>query len=129
MHLPFLARLALSFLTGALWVPLSTLASERFGSQIGGLLASPDVWNTRLKDYNHQGCVALEIESLSPPRLKRDADGKLALRATVSASDSNELGSAACAYDPASSSGILFTRRVKSATKLTVGLWMTGLRP
>lgn len=35
---PFLFKLALSFITGAAWVTLSTLASERYGSKVGGLI-------------------------------------------------------------------------------------------
>ena len=38
MDVSFLSRLALSFLTGAAWVTLSTLASERYGSKLGGLI-------------------------------------------------------------------------------------------
>jgi uncharacterized membrane protein (GlpM family) len=34
----FLTRLILSFITGATWVTLSTLAAERFGSKLGGLI-------------------------------------------------------------------------------------------
>ncbi len=34
----FLLKLAISFLTGAAWVTLSTLASERYGSRVGGLI-------------------------------------------------------------------------------------------
>lgn len=128
------------------WTYNGQLAGPKEASEMGGerltqtdiargvdgkllLVASPDVWNAALKDYNHKGCVVLEIQSMSTPRLARDANGKLVARALIGASDSNELGSAACSYDPNSSSGILFTRRVKTSSELTVSIWMTGLRP
>jgi hypothetical protein len=128
------------------WTYNGQLAGPKEASELGGerltqtdivrgvdgrllLVASPDEWNASLKDYNHKGCVVIEIQSLSTPRLARDANGRLVVRAVISASDSNELGSAACSYDPASSTGILFTRRIKSSTELTVSIWSTGVRP
>jgi len=38
MDAPFYFKLGLSFIVGAAWVTLSTLAAERFGSKIGGLI-------------------------------------------------------------------------------------------
>ncbi len=93
------------------------------------LIATPDDWNTVRQDYNHKGSVALEIRSLSEPSLERDRDGRLKVRAVLTASDRNELGSAAATYDPASSTGIILTKRTKTATQLTVELWRTGVKP
>lgn len=38
MDTAFLLKLSLSFILGGVWVTLSTLAAERFGSKIGGLI-------------------------------------------------------------------------------------------
>lgn len=38
METAFWLRLILSFITGSLWVTLTTLSAERFGSRIGGLI-------------------------------------------------------------------------------------------
>lgn len=93
------------------------------------LIASPDDWNTEFGDYNHKGCVALEIASLEEPSLKKDASGNLLVRAKIIDSQANELGSAACSYDPNSATGILFTRRNKTQESLTASLWQTFVQP
>ncbi len=97
----------------------------------GGLLliASPDDWNEQAGDYNHKGCVALEIESLENPGLMKDSSGNVAIHAVVKDSQANELGSAACSYNPNSTTGILFTRRNKTQDELTASLWQTYLYP
>lgn len=93
------------------------------------LIATPDDWNKDYNDYNHKGCVALEIVSLERPELRRTVSGKLAVYSKVSDSQANELGSAACSYDPISTTGILFTRRNKTEDELTAGIWSTQLKP
>lgn len=93
------------------------------------LIATPDDWNDEYKDYNHKGCVALEIVSLEKPELRRTVSGKLAVHAKIEDSQANKLGSAACSYDPGYSGGILFTRRNKTASELTAEIWATGVRP
>ncbi len=92
------------------------------------MVATPDDWNSTLSDYNHKGCVVAEIASLSTPALARGTNGKLKVRARVTASDANALGSAASTYDPDSSTGLLFTRRNKTPTSFTIEFWRTGLR-
>src|SRR3989344_1869475 len=89
------------------------------------LITSPDDWNANLQDYNHKGCVAIEIASLLQPALKKDKNGDLLVRAVVKDSMANELGSAACSYDPASRTGIIFTKRNKTAKDLTTSLLQT----
>lgn len=93
------------------------------------LIASPDDWNTEFGDYNHKGCVVLEIASLEEPSVKKDASGNLLTRARIIDSQANELGSAACSYDPNSATGILFTRRNKTQDSLTASIWQTFLQP
>lgn len=93
------------------------------------LIASPDDWNEAAGDYNHKGCVALEIASLEKPSLKKNVDGRLVLHARIWDSRANELGSAACSYVPGSVTGILFTRRNKTQNELTASLWQTYLNP
>lgn len=93
------------------------------------LIASPDDWNTEFGDYNHKGCVALEIASLEEPSIQKDASGNVLLRARISDSQANELGSAACSYDPNSTTGILLTRRNKTQESLTASIWQTFVQP
>jgi hypothetical protein len=92
------------------------------------LLASPDDWVSSRQDYNHKGCVVLEVASLSPPALGRGPDGRLRVVARVFASDAGPLGSAAASYAAASATGLLFTRRDKSRSGFTIEIWKTGLR-
>ena len=77
----------------------------------------------------HTGCVALEIASLTPPTLARDAAGRPKLRASVTASDLGPQGPGACGYDPASSTGIVIMRRQLGLGQLIGELYATGLRP
>ncbi len=93
------------------------------------LVATPDDYNTTEKDYDHKGCKVLEIKSLDNPALERDTNGKLKVRAVITASDANDLGSAASTYDPASSTGLIFTRRTKNNTEFTARIWRTGIKP
>lgn len=97
----------------------------------GGLLliASPDDYVSAQKEFNHKGCKVIEIKSLENAELSRFEDGSLKVRAIITASDANELGSGASAYDAASSSGILFTKRNKTANELTASIWKTGVKP
>lgn len=110
-------------------------------SRDGALLAimTPDDWSSELDDFVHKGCVAVEIASLHPPRLARDASGRLVVRAAVTVSDAGPAGSAACAYDPASATGIVIGKRTKVGValggasgpggSLSVVLHRTGVRP
>lgn len=93
------------------------------------LILSPDDWNSDKNDFNHKGCKVVEIESLENPSLTRDGSGKLKVHVSITASDSNELGSGASAYDPASETGILFTKRIKTQSSLTANIRITGIRP
>lgn len=93
------------------------------------LIASPDDWNYEFGDYNHKGCVVLEIISLDKPAVKKDDSGNVLLRAKIMDSQANELGSAACSYDPNSATGILYTRRSKTQGSLTADIWQTFLQP
>lgn len=93
------------------------------------LIASPDDWNNEFGDYNHKGCVVLEIVSLDKPAVKKDDSGNLLLHAKIMDSQANELGSAACSYDPNSATGILFTRRSKTQGSFTIDIWQTFLQP
>lgn len=103
------------------------IAKARDGKLL--MIATPDDWNASEMDYNHKGCKIIEVKSLSNPALERGSDGKLKLRAVVTASDANALGSAASTYDPASNTGVLFTRRQKTPTSFTINIWRTGLHP
>lgn len=97
----------------------------------GQLLAivTPDAWSNAEKDFVHFGCQVVEVESLDPPVLKRDSNGNLRVRATIIASDSPVLGPAACTYDPASETGIIFGRRIKQTSFMEVLLHATGISP
>lgn len=93
------------------------------------MVASPDDWIATENDYNHKGCKVVEVKSISNPALERGTDGKLKVRAFISASDANALGSAASTYDPGSNTGILFTRRNKTSSSFTINIWQTGVHP
>ncbi|MCB9790595.1 exo-alpha-sialidase [Candidatus Nomurabacteria bacterium] len=97
----------------------------------GALLAvfSPDRYDSSTKDFIHYGCRVVEINPMSDPGFKRDSDGNLIIRAAVNTSDLSEIGPGACSYDPESSTGIIITRREKTSTSLTAGLYVTGLHP
>ncbi len=93
------------------------------------LILTPDDWNAGKQDFNHKGCKVVEIKSLENPELERDNTGKLRVRVSITASDSNELGSGASAYDPESETGILFTKRVKTDVSLTANIRKTFIKP
>ncbi|GAB4026406.1 MAG: hypothetical protein Fur0011_2040 [Candidatus Microgenomates bacterium] len=93
------------------------------------LVASPDDWNKQMGDYNHKGCVVFEIESLEKPSLKKDSFDNPIIHTEIKDSQANELGSAACSYNPSSTTGILFTRRIKNQKELTASLWQTYVHP
>ena len=104
----------------------------------GSLLAivTPDTWSAGAGDFVHHGCRAVALEPTgSSWRFRRRANGELDVRATVIASDAGPEGTAACTYDPASSTGIILTKRKKPgaslnrAKGLTATLHRTGLHP
>lgn len=112
-------------------------------SRDGRLLAimTPDLWNTEAGDFVHLGCVAVEVESVDRSlRLARDVAGRLKVAAKVTASDAGAAGTAACAYDPASETGIILDKRIKigaglghardrTRARMSVELHATGLHP
>lgn len=97
----------------------------------GQLLAiiTPDDYSAQYNDFVHHGCVAVEMSSINPPVLARDANGKLKVLATITASDEGPVGSAACTYDPSSKTGIIMTRRTKNSSEFTTSLNQTFIRP
>lgn len=60
----------------------------------------------------HFGCKVVEVASIDPPALVRDAAGQPVVLASVTASDVGPLGPAACTYDPAFSTDVVLARRV-----------------
>lgn len=78
----------------------------------------------------HRGCVVVPIRSLDPPRLARGPSGAPQVLIRIASSDSEQNGPGACAYDPASSTGILLVRRERGPTHgVTFSIHATGLRP
>jgi hypothetical protein len=94
----------------------------------GNLLAifSPGTPNLPLAD--HFGCRVVEVASLEPPRLARDTQGKLRVRASVTATDLLPEGPGACAYDASLVTGVAIVRRMQHPG-LVVSLHASGLRP
>ncbi len=102
------------------WSWRGRLTDRRDARALGGqVLTQPDVARARdgsllllvtpkrlFGGERHKGCRALELESLDPPRLRRNAAGRPVVRADIRSSDSTGLGPGLCAYDPASSTGI-----------------------
>jgi hypothetical protein len=128
------------------WQLNGTLVNSEIANELGGervsqvdltkgadgkllLVCSPDDLNIAQNDFNHKGCKVLEIKSLENPSLERDTDGKLKIRTIITASNANDLGSAASSYDAASATGILFTKRIKNSTQFTTSIWKTKLKP
>ena len=92
------------------------LATARDGTLLA--IVTPDTWDPERKDFIHHGCRVVEVVSLDPPMLARDASGDPIVRATIDASDTYPLGPAACTYDPDASTGVLMTRRLKGDGRL-----------
>ena len=97
----------------------------------GKLLAilTPDDWDAALNDFVNYGCRVVEVASLDPPGLARDPTGELKLRAVITASDQEPLGPGACAYEPASATGVVITFRTKETTSFEAWLQETGISP
>lgn len=100
-------------------------------SRDGALLAilTPDDWSAEHSEFVHYGIRVIELESIEPPALKHDAEGKLVVRAIISASDQEPLGPGAAAYHPASETGVLLMRRIISEASLIASVHATGIRP
>ena len=107
-------------------------------SKDGKLLAlmSPESWNPKAKDgadaftgIVHHGCVVVEVESLSPPRLARTG-GKIITRDSLRSTFRLEHGPGAAGYDPASATGILYTLRdIANGSSMAWSLHPTGIHP
>lgn len=90
-------------------------------SKEGRLLAimTPDTWDAETDDFIHRGCVAVEVDgSRRSLRLARDASGRLKVMARITASDAGAAGTAACTYEPSSTTGIILGKRTKSGVGL-----------
>ena len=127
------------------WAWRGRLTDRRDARALGGqVLTQPDV--ARARDGSllllvtpkslagggrHRGCRALRLESLDPPRLARDAAGRPRVRADIRSSDSTGLGPGLCAYDAASSTGVLFVRTEidLSLPDIAFRLHATGVHP
>jgi hypothetical protein len=101
-------------------------------AQDGTLLAifSPSASVPGATLSQHLGCKAVEVASLDPARLVREANGALRVRASITASDLTSPNGtpSACGYDAASATGILVGRR-DDRQGLRSTLHRTGLRP
>jgi hypothetical protein len=77
---------------------------------------------------NHMGCRVVEVDSLEKPKLARVKE-KLVVRSTITASDLGKAGPGACAYDPASATGVIVVRRMLENKEFVTTLNATGLKP
>ncbi|RJP49652.1 MAG: hypothetical protein C4583_12020 [Anaerolineaceae bacterium] len=59
----------------------------------------------------------------------QNENGKLVVRASITASDQIPLGPGSCSYDPASATGVLIARREKTPTEMTSQIFQTGIIP
>jgi hypothetical protein len=75
-----------------------------------------------------QGCVVLALESLDPPRLRREAGGGPVIVARQTARGDRNWHTGACAYDAASETGVV-TVAATTRRGLRAELRATGLRP
>lgn len=102
------------------------LARGRDGSLL--LIVTPNIVTGR--EEHHLGCTVLSIASLYPPSLRRNGAGAPIVRARVVSSDSAQNGPGACAYDPASATGLLIVGRMFSAAKGVIfSIHATGVQP
>lgn len=103
----------------------ATLARSRDGALL--LIGTPSFHNSPV----HLGCRVVELESLDPLRLRRHPDGSLVVRAEILSTDGEPNGPGACAYDPASETGVLFVRRAFDFPNLDVRFHLvaTGIHP
>lgn len=128
------------------WDYNGKLVDENIAAELGGLrltqtdiarstdgklllIATPDDWVESQKDFNHKGCVVVQVKSLENPELERDKNGELIIHAKITVSDANQFGSGASAYDSASTTGLIITRREKTDSELTASIWKTSIRP
>jgi hypothetical protein len=128
------------------WKYIGVLADAKVGKELGAaavtqieiarskdgkllLILTPEGWSDQEKDFIHYGTKVLEIASMDPPTLARDASGNLIIHAEITASDQGPLGNGAATYDPTSTTGIVFTGRLKTQNSLIATLHATGLMP
>jgi hypothetical protein len=74
------------------------------------------------------GCVAVELASLDPPALRRNAAGALVVRARQTAAGDAGWHTGACTHDPRSATGIVSVAATTS-NGLQAELLATGLKP
>lgn len=109
---------------GGLMLQQTDLAVARDGKLLA--IVSPAQPSSPLS--THFGCRAVEVASLDPPRLARDAAGRLLVRGVVNVSDQPPYGPGACAYDAASSTGIVIVRR-QILPELVVSMHASRVHP
>ena len=102
------------------------LTTARDGSLL--LIVSPKIHKDAVQ---HKGCRVLKLESLEPPRLARNSDNSLVLRADIRSSDSTGIGPGLCSYSPASDIGVVMVRTEFDLTipKLVFKLHKTNIHP
>jgi hypothetical protein len=111
---------------GANELTQADLARARDGSLL--LIVTPNIVTG--SHEHHLGCAIMTILSLDPPKLRVDATGAPLVRAWLTSSDSVSAGPGACAYDPASSTGVLLVRRQKSLPGgIIFSIHQTGVHP
>jgi hypothetical protein len=75
-----------------------------------------------------QGCVVMELDSLAPPRVRRDAAGAPVVRARQTSRADRRFRTGACTYHPASATGVI-TAAADTRRGLRSALRATGMRP
>jgi hypothetical protein len=110
------------------------LAKTRDGAWMA--LFTVDDWDPGKKDFVHKGCIGLMVASLANVLLAHDKAGRFVERAIVSPPAGETGDSGACAYDPASATGILASWRQRvpagaprNATDVSLVQRVSGLRP
>lgn len=130
------------------WRYVGTLAGRREAAALGGenltqtdlvrgrdgaLLAvvTPNHWDETLAADVHHGCRVVEVASLDPPVLRTVGSEQLVIRATLTASDLVDYGTAGCTYEPSSATGVLLVRRelASSPPEMVWTIHRTGLQP
>ena len=122
------------------WRYDSIIADHSLALELGGdKLVSPEIQRARNgsllfivspqkgRGAFGMGCVVMQIDSLAPPRLRRDATGRAVIRARQTSPANAAWRTGACTYSAASETGLV-TVGAKARRGLDTRLLATGLR-
>lgn len=121
------------------WRYDGVIADHKLAVELGGdKLVSPEIQRARDgtlifiaspqkgKGAFGMGCVVMELEGLAPPRLRRDASGRVVIRARQTSPEDASWRTGACTFASSSQTGMI-TVGAKAGRGLDTRLLATGL--